>query len=443
MLITKTNCSKMAKKSKKGANVPNLRFPGFREDWKSAKLGEIVDFKVTNSLSRERLNYKSGTVKNIHYGDIHTKFQTLFDIDKEQVPFINEDVPLSKVQEDYYCKDGDLVFADASEDLNDIGKSIEVLNVGGHKVLAGLHTLHGRPKSGVFFPGFAGYLLLSNSVRNQIQREAQGAKVLGISVNRISKINLIYPSIEEQEKIAVLLSKIDDRIQTQNKVLTDRAFNQKLRFKKADNHKFPDWKVAQLREVFSFKTTNSFSRENLNYSSGRVKNIHYGDVHTRFASHFFMQNEPVPYVNIEIDLSKIADDSYCREGDIVIADASEDIKDIGKSLEIVDLNGENVLAGLHTILARPFPKVFSPGFAGYLLKCREVKLQIRREAQGSKVSSISPVRLGSVVLKIPSLKEQEVIAEFLMAIDEKIILEKNLLTKYELQKRYLLSSLVI
>ena len=86
-----------------------------------------MDFKVTNSLSREKLNYVDGKVKNIHYGDIHTKFQTLFNIQKEEVPFINDDVSLSKIQEDFYCKEGDIVFADASEDLNDIGKSIEIM----------------------------------------------------------------------------------------------------------------------------------------------------------------------------------------------------------------------------------------------------------------------------------------------------------------------------
>jgi type I restriction enzyme, S subunit len=47
----------------------------------------VADFKVTNSFTRENLNYEYGVKKNIHYGDIHTKFQTLFDITKEEVPF--------------------------------------------------------------------------------------------------------------------------------------------------------------------------------------------------------------------------------------------------------------------------------------------------------------------------------------------------------------------
>ena len=60
----------------KGETLPKLRFPEFRDagEWKSELFEVIYSFKTTNSLSRDKLNYKRGTVKNIHNGDIHTKF---------------------------------------------------------------------------------------------------------------------------------------------------------------------------------------------------------------------------------------------------------------------------------------------------------------------------------------------------------------------------------
>ncbi|MGV0925054.1 hypothetical protein [Empedobacter tilapiae] len=61
-------------------------------------------------------------MKNIYYGDIHTKFQTLFDIKDEEVPLYNK-INLSRISEENYCKEGDIVFADAFEDLNDFGKN--------------------------------------------------------------------------------------------------------------------------------------------------------------------------------------------------------------------------------------------------------------------------------------------------------------------------------
>jgi type I restriction enzyme S subunit len=74
-----------------GETVPRLRFPEFREagEWNRKLMSEVYSFRGNNSLSRANLNYESGLIKNIHYGDIHTKFSTLFDISKESVPYIN------------------------------------------------------------------------------------------------------------------------------------------------------------------------------------------------------------------------------------------------------------------------------------------------------------------------------------------------------------------
>ena len=151
-------------------------------------------------------------IKNIHYGDIHTKFATLFDIEKELVPFINKEIDLSKVQPDNYVMDGDLIFADASEDYNDIGKSIEIVNINGKKILSGLHTILARPNKSIMALGFAGYLMKVNNIRLQIQKEAQGTKVLGISSRRLAKITIPIPSLNEQIKIAKFFFAIDNKI---------------------------------------------------------------------------------------------------------------------------------------------------------------------------------------------------------------------------------------
>lgn len=195
--------------------IPELRFPEFinESEWTLDSLDKNYRFLVTNSFSRDNLNYEKGYVKNIHYGDIHTKFSTHFDIIKEKVPFINPEISITRINGDNYCKEGDIVFADASEDLDDVGKSIEIINTNNEKLLAGLHTLLARQIERKIVIGFGGYLFKSESIRKQIKKEAQGAKVLGISSTRISKINLYYPnSPTEQQKIADCLSSLDDLI---------------------------------------------------------------------------------------------------------------------------------------------------------------------------------------------------------------------------------------
>ncbi len=198
-------------------NIPTLRFPGFIEPWETKKLGEVAETKVTNSFSRENLNYENGEVKNIHYGDIHTKFQTLFDLEKEIIPFINSEIPIQRIVDDFYCKIGDLVFADASEDLNDVGKSIEIVNLNNQKLLSGLHTILVRPQANTFKNGFAGYLFKSSNIRQQIQKESQGSKVLSISSGRLLGVTISFPSLPEQTKIANFLTAVDEKIQTLKK----------------------------------------------------------------------------------------------------------------------------------------------------------------------------------------------------------------------------------
>jgi len=198
--------------------VPKLRFKEFSGEWDEKRLENVYDFHSTNSFSRDKLNYEKGIVKNIHYGDIHTKFSTLFDITKEQVPFINSDIDLTRVKKESYCLEGDLIFADASEDVDDIGKSIELINLNNEKVLSGLHTLLARQKEKKLVKGFAGYLFKSNYIREQIKKEAQGAKVLGISAKRLSNIKLFFPKDQnEQQKIANTLSSLDKFIEAGEK----------------------------------------------------------------------------------------------------------------------------------------------------------------------------------------------------------------------------------
>lgn len=210
--------------------VPKVRFSEFKCDgeWVEEKFGDVYSFLVTNSFSRAKLNYENGEVKNIHYGDIHTKFSTLFDISREDVPFINPGISIEKIREECYCQEGDIIFADASEDLNDVGKSIEIINLNGELLVSGLHTLMARQMEKTLEIGFGGYLFKSNWIRKQIQREAQGAKVLGISTGRISNIKISFPrNPKEQQKIASCLSAVDELITAQQEKIEELQLHKK------------------------------------------------------------------------------------------------------------------------------------------------------------------------------------------------------------------------
>jgi type I restriction enzyme S subunit len=211
----------MTMPEQKKAVTPRLRFPDFRDagPWEVKRLGDVYRFIPTNSFSREQLTYESGTIKNIHYGDIHTKYRALFDVEREHVPFLIGNGVTEDFDDERFCVPGDIILADASEDLDDIGKAIEIVNIGSHKVVAGLHTLHARQLAEDLVIGFGGCLFQGNAIREQIRKQAQGAKVLGISATRLKSIKLAAPRKPEQQKIADCLSSLDELIELQAKQL--------------------------------------------------------------------------------------------------------------------------------------------------------------------------------------------------------------------------------
>lgn len=152
---------------------------------------------------------------NLHYGLIHVGLPTMVDLSKDKLPTIIDDY----VPRNYeLCKEGDIVFADASEDTNEVAKAIEFYSLNGKNVVCGLHTIHGRDNNKTVV-GFKGYAFASTSFHHQIRKIAQGTKVYSISTKKFSECYIGIPTKDEQRKIADFLRLIDERIATQNKII--------------------------------------------------------------------------------------------------------------------------------------------------------------------------------------------------------------------------------
>ena len=201
---------------KKVLNVPALRFPEFTGEWKRIRVSDLLDFYSTNSLSWEQLEYESNEPYNLHYGLIHVGLPTLVDLTKDKLPNIKDGNVPKKYE---LCKEGDIAFADASEDTNEVAKVVEFYNLDGKKVVCGLHTIHGRNNKGQTSKGFLGYCFSSTVFHNQIRCIAQGTKIYSINTRNFSEVFVGLPSKSEQHKIATLLRLIDERISTQNKII--------------------------------------------------------------------------------------------------------------------------------------------------------------------------------------------------------------------------------
>ena len=193
-----------------GASVPEIRFKSFTDPWEQRKLDEAFDFTVpNNTLSRAELNQESGSVRNVHYGDVLIKYGSVLDAQNDELPFIT-----GRSKDDFkgaLLQNGDIIIADTAEDET-TGKVCEIVNIQDKDVVAGLHTMVCRPKNKTA-EGYFGYYMNSSSYHHQLLPLMQGIKVLSLSKTNVQKTTVKYPKDKaEQQKIADCLRRIDTLI---------------------------------------------------------------------------------------------------------------------------------------------------------------------------------------------------------------------------------------
>lgn len=200
-------------------------------EWQNSTFSEVFDMLPNNSFSRDKLNYQKGIYKNIHYGDILTKYNEIVDIEEnDYIPFINDEEINNKAF--VILKDGDVIIADTAEDET-VGKAVEVINVKNKKVLSGLHTIACRPNL-KFANGYLGFYINSKEYHKQLIPLMQGIKVLGITKNNIKrKTRIKFPNLEIQHKIVIIMQSYNEKIKLLEKKLEEyekmkKALMQKL-----------------------------------------------------------------------------------------------------------------------------------------------------------------------------------------------------------------------
>jgi type I restriction enzyme S subunit len=415
---------------------PKLRFPEFKDHWGKVSIKDLTNrVSIPVTVENDQLYTQIG-IRSHGKGLFHKQAVTGKELGNKRV---------------FWVKNGlfvvNIVFAweqaVAKTTRNELG------------TIASHRFPMFRPKSDLLNLDFLLFSFLTKRGKSLLELASPGGagrnKTLGQEEFNRTKINV--PCVEEQEKIADFLLAVDEKIlQLTNKKelllkykkgLMRQIFDQKIRFKDKNGNDFADWKEKRFGELFLFLPTNSFSREDLNYLEGDVRNIHYGDIHTKFRALLNADEEEIPFINKEISLAQISEANYLRTGDLVFADASEDYADVGKCIEIGRTNGQRMLSGLHTLLARPKGNELARIFGAYLMQSSSVRRQIIREAQGTKVLGISTARLAKVKFMLPPLAEQAKIAAFISTLERKIEIVSRELKEVRVFKNSLLQQMFV
>jgi len=185
-----------------------IRLPGFTGEWETKRLGDHVAFLKTGTNSRAELS-SHGSVAYLHYGDIHVGASVRLDPKAVTIPRIAS----SKVRHLGQLEVGDLVFVDASEDLEGVGKSVEIADLPPSGIVAGLHTIAARFDKAVLADGFKAYLQFCPGFIGTLRRLAAGTKVLATNRRHIASVEMALPDVSEQRAIADTLADMDTEIE--------------------------------------------------------------------------------------------------------------------------------------------------------------------------------------------------------------------------------------
>ena len=169
----------------------------------------------------------------------------------------------------------------------------------------------------------------------------------------------------------------------------------------------------------------------MNFNDGEIRNLHYGIIHAN--SNNIIESNTLPYINFDSIPKKY---TLVVNGDLILADTSEDRIDSAKGIEISNDSSEKVISGLHTIHLREKKNHTIIGYKTYFVASKGFRHFARKYCEGIKVFSIKPSLLKYATFSYPnSIDEQQKIVDLFAKINIKInLIESKISTlkKYKI-----------
>ena len=288
-------------------------------------------------------------------------------------------------------------------------------------------------------PDYFKYYFQTNRFFENVKNNTQGSVRNSLSFKALADFDYLLPPIEEQVKIIKILKNVESLIDINKKYIKNITKAKEKIFDNFLNQNY-EWQNKTFSEVFDMLPNNSFSRDKLNYEKGIYKNIHYGDILTKYNEIVDIEeNDYIPFINDEEINNKAC--VILKDRDVIIADTAED-ETVGKAVEVINVKNKKVLSGLHTIACRPNLK-FANGYLGFYINSKEYHKQLIPLMQGIKVLGITKNNIKRKTrIKFPNLEIQNKIVIIMQNYNEKIKLLEKKLEEYEKMKKALMQKLL-
>ena len=396
---------------RKVLNVPNLRFPEFQGEWKEERLADIADLYKGTSISKDQLSDDGEPC--ILYGELYTKYKS---------ETIREIISKTNIDNTKLVrsKANDVIIPCSGETAEDIATARCVLN--GNILLGGdlnIIRLHGYDGT------FMSYQL-NGKRKYDIAKVAQGVSVVHLYGEHLKGVKTINPCLTEQKKIASLLTLLDERIATQNKIIEDLK---KLKSAIIEEH----YKKVEKRSVLVSELGEPFNVRNLSkedLTTTGTPCVLYGELFTTYEA---------AINHVESHTNKSDGMTLSKKGDLLFPSSTtvDAVSLIAPSVINVDnviLGGD--MFGIHINFD------FNAQYLSYFFN-HIAKSQFAKYAKGSTIIHLHYKDIAKAKLSLPCLEEQNRMAKCLVALDKKVSVEQNLLSSLTCQKSYLLQQMFI
>ena len=234
------------------ANIPQLRFPGFSDEWEERPLKDVSTFFNGKAYKQAEL-LSSGKYPVLRVGNFFTNNSWYYSN--------------LELDENKYCDNGDLLYAWSAS----FGPRIWA----GEKVIYHYHIWkvinHSQVTKKFLF------IVLDNETAKMKAQSANGFALLHITKGTIENWKINLPTRQEQQKIAAFLTAVDSKIEQLSKKkallgeykkgLMQQIFSQAIRFKADDGSDFPNWEEKKLGDILDYEQPTNYIVDSTEYDN--------------------------------------------------------------------------------------------------------------------------------------------------------------------------------
>jgi type I restriction enzyme S subunit len=398
--------------------IPALRFPEFKGEWEKKKLGEISD-KVMYGMNSSAIEF-----------DGINKYLRITDIDESSREFIPKPLvsPSGYVEERYKLRNGDIVFTRTGAS---VGKTYLYNPKDGNLLFAGFLIKFSIIEGNPFFIFSQ---TLKESYNKWVLKMSMRSGQPGLNSEECKDLELYFPSLPEQTKIASFLTTVDDKLQAlkQKKTLLEqhkkgvmqKLFSQELRFKDDNGSEFPQWEKKKLGNV-------------LIKNSKKNKGQEFSLVQSVSNKHGFI-NQDEMFEDRRVASNDTSNYYVIEKGYFAYNPSRIDVGSLAYKFD----NITSVISPLY-ISFKTNSAFLNDEFLLEWFSTQQFTRQMNSSFEGSVRNTLSYESLTKIEINFPCLEEQIKIANFLSAIDDKINHCQSQIEKMEIWKKGLLQQMFV